>query len=138
MAYKTQVHHIIGLPPFAAGHGAMSFPKPRNSYDGQLEPWSNWAYPCDKNHEGENCTITGVVGLNPKHYAEIGKEVHCFDCNWLFTLYNPTIRKSQYRIFYGNLNISQRLVMPMPKLLSFFYKVVPAPSPPTKWVRPTH
>ena len=56
-----------------SGHGAMSFPKPRNSYDGQLPPWSNWAYPCDDAHRGENCTITGVVGLDPKHYAEIGK-----------------------------------------------------------------
>ena len=71
-------------PIFAAGHGAMSFPKPRNSYDGQLEPWTNWSYPCDNTHRGDNCTVTGVVGLKPKHYAEIGKEVHYFDCNWYY------------------------------------------------------
>ena len=63
------------LAPFAelvAGHGAMTFPKPRNSYDGELAPWSDWGYPCDDTHKNENCTIAGVVGVDAKHFAEIG------------------------------------------------------------------
>ena len=35
-----------------AGHGAMTFPKPRNAYDGELAPWTKWAYPCDTTHTG--------------------------------------------------------------------------------------
>jgi hypothetical protein len=54
-----------------AGHAAMTFPKPRNAYDGELAPWTNWAYPCDATHKGDNCTITGVVGVSSKHYAQI-------------------------------------------------------------------
>lgn len=56
----------------AAGHGAMTFPRPRNSYDGELAPWSDWSYPCDDAHQKENCTITGVVGVNAEHFAGIG------------------------------------------------------------------
>jgi len=40
------------------GHGAMVFPKPRNSLDGALSPWLDWAYPCDETHQGENCKIS--------------------------------------------------------------------------------
>jgi hypothetical protein len=49
----------------AAGHAAMTFPKPRNSIDGTLSPWADFAYPCDSTHQKENCTITGVV--HPPH-----------------------------------------------------------------------
>jgi hypothetical protein len=46
---------MVGL---AAGHGAMTFPKPRNSLDGVIEPWAKWAYPCDETHKGDDCAIT--------------------------------------------------------------------------------
>ena len=59
-------------PALVAGHGAMTFPKPRNSYDGELQPWSSWGYPCDATHKNENCSIAGVVGVDGKHYAQIG------------------------------------------------------------------
>jgi len=39
-------------------HGAMSFPKPRQSLDGALEPWASWSYPCDAKHQGAMCEIT--------------------------------------------------------------------------------
>eukprot|EP00939_MAST-03C_sp_MAST-3C-sp1_P000416 g416.t1 len=49
---------IVLLVPEVEGHGALSFPRPRNSLDGSIAPWTNWAYPCDKSHQGENCSIT--------------------------------------------------------------------------------
>lgn len=49
----------------AAGHASMTFPKPRNSIDGSLAPWKDWAYPCDASHKGVDCVITGVV--KPPH-----------------------------------------------------------------------
>mmetsp|Transcript_70784 Transcript_70784/g.170957 ORF Transcript_70784/g.170957 Transcript_70784/m.170957 type:complete len:466 (+) Transcript_70784:80-1477(+) len=39
------------------GHGAMSFPRPRNSLDGALAPWSSWSYPCDESHAGPDCAL---------------------------------------------------------------------------------
>ena len=35
----------------------MTFPKPRNSLDGDLAPWTKWAYPCDAQHKGSMCKI---------------------------------------------------------------------------------
>eukprot|EP00041_Stephanoeca_diplocostata_P005157 m.57506 g.57506 ORF g.57506 m.57506 type:complete len:433 (+) comp15607_c0_seq1:87-1385(+) len=49
---------VATLAADVVGHGAMTFPKPRNAIDGQLDPWSEWSYPCDKNHQGSNCTMT--------------------------------------------------------------------------------
>jgi len=46
------------LISFAYGHGAMTFPRPRNAMDGDLSPWTEWAYPCDDTHKGESCAIT--------------------------------------------------------------------------------
>eukprot|EP01043_Picozoa_sp_COSAG02_P066538 COSAG02_NODE_10390_length_1951_cov_1.954644_3_plen_182_part_00 len=72
------LHKLLLLPLLAllvkqsAGHGAMTFPKPRNAYDGELSPWSDWGYPCDNTHQDDNCTITGVVGLDAEHFAQIG------------------------------------------------------------------
>ena len=40
------------------GHGAMTFPRPRNAADGELANWTSWAYPCDESHKGNNCRIT--------------------------------------------------------------------------------
>eukprot|EP00040_Diaphanoeca_grandis_P025237 m.139565 g.139565 ORF g.139565 m.139565 type:complete len:437 (-) comp30067_c0_seq1:381-1691(-) len=40
------------------GHGAMTFPRPRNAIDGQINPWTSWSYPCDATHQGANCTMT--------------------------------------------------------------------------------
>jgi len=42
----------------------MTFPKPRNALDGQLAPWTNWRYPCDAKHQGDDCKI---------HFCEDGK-----------------------------------------------------------------
>ena len=49
---------FLALVARAAAHGAMTFPKPRNSLDGALEPWTKWAYPCDSTHQGDMCKIT--------------------------------------------------------------------------------
>jgi hypothetical protein len=38
-----------------AGHGAMTFPRPRNALDGDLAPWTNWSYPCDSTHQEKMC-----------------------------------------------------------------------------------
>ena len=46
------------LATLARGHGAMTFPKPRQALDGALAPWSDWAYPCDERHENGSCIIT--------------------------------------------------------------------------------
>ncbi len=48
----------IGGEYGAEGHAAMTFPKPRNSVDGSVAPWSQWAYPCDATHQGDDCKIT--------------------------------------------------------------------------------
>ena len=40
------------------GHGALTFPRPRNAIDGTLPEWQAWAYPCDETHEGDDCKIT--------------------------------------------------------------------------------
>eukprot|EP00729_Bicosta_minor_P008934 gene8934-1856_t len=70
----TVLLFMLSATRFAAvaGHGAMTFPRSRNAYDGTLAPWSSWSYPCDRTHQGDNCTITGVVGVDAKHYAQIG------------------------------------------------------------------
>jgi hypothetical protein len=44
------------------GHGAMTFPKSRNSLDGGLAPWTNWSYPCDASHQGLMCGISFCCG----------------------------------------------------------------------------
>jgi len=38
-------------------HGAMTFPRPRSAADGDLAPWTRWAYPCDETHKGADCAI---------------------------------------------------------------------------------
>ena len=48
---------VVVAPPLVSGHGAMTFPKPRNAYDGTLYPWVDWAFPCDPTHQGDNCTV---------------------------------------------------------------------------------
>ena len=69
---RAALAFLVSFFPLVAGHGAMTFPKPRNSYDGELPPWSAWGYPCDQTHQKENCTITGVVGVDGTHYKQIG------------------------------------------------------------------
>jgi hypothetical protein len=44
------------------GHGAMTFPRPRNAVDGHLHPWANWSYPCDSSHQGDMCEISFCRG----------------------------------------------------------------------------
>lgn len=48
---------IAGLVSLTAGHGAMTFPRPRNALDGNLPAWTSWKYPCDATHNGINCSI---------------------------------------------------------------------------------
>ena len=48
----------LALAVSVFGHGAMTFPRPRNALDGQLDNWDRWAYPCDDAHSGDNCRIT--------------------------------------------------------------------------------
>ena len=51
--------------PLACGHGAVSFPRPRNAIDGSIAPWSNWSFPCDATHKGADCAI---------HFSESGTD----------------------------------------------------------------
>ena len=45
------------LVAHAHAHGAMSFPRPRQSLDGTLAPWTSWGFPCDSTHQGQECKI---------------------------------------------------------------------------------
>jgi hypothetical protein len=45
-----------------AGHGAMTFPRPRNALDGDLAPWTNWSYPCDSTHQEKMCAVSFCCG----------------------------------------------------------------------------
>ena len=62
---------VLVLPTLSRGHAAMTFPKPRNAGDGRLAPWSEWAYPCDATHKGDDCRIhfcesdSGCAGACP-------------------------------------------------------------------------
>lgn len=49
---------LLAVLSGADGHGALSFPRPRNALDGDIAPWSAWSYPCDSTHQGGNCSIT--------------------------------------------------------------------------------
>eukprot|EP00656_Telonema_subtile_P001283 TRINITY_DN10590_c0_g4_i1.p1 TRINITY_DN10590_c0_g4~~TRINITY_DN10590_c0_g4_i1.p1 ORF type:complete len:434 (+),score=70.86 TRINITY_DN10590_c0_g4_i1:45-1346(+) len=48
---------LLATIEMASGHAAMTSPKPRNSLDGSLSPWTNWSYPCDSTHQGDMCAI---------------------------------------------------------------------------------
>lgn len=48
----------VGLVGYTTGHGALTFPTPRNAIDGVLPQFKAWRYPCDAAHQGVNCTIT--------------------------------------------------------------------------------
>lgn len=54
----TQVVILVAACGHASGHGAMSFPTPRNAIDASLPPFQAWGYPCDSTHQGVNCTMT--------------------------------------------------------------------------------
>ena len=47
---------LLSLPG-VLGHGALSFPRPRNAIDGTLPDWKDWQYPCDATHTGAQCAI---------------------------------------------------------------------------------
>lgn len=49
---------MLGLAASVAGHGAMTFPTPRNAIDASLPAFKAWKYPCDATHKGVNCTMT--------------------------------------------------------------------------------
>jgi hypothetical protein len=49
---------LAGLVGYTTGHGALTFPTPRNAIDGALPQFKAWRYPCDAAHQGVNCTIT--------------------------------------------------------------------------------
>ena len=50
--------HLYMLVGTAAGHGAMTFPTPRNAIDAPLPAFKAWQYPCDATHQGINCSLT--------------------------------------------------------------------------------
>ena len=65
-AVPIWIHFIIamlkaflsaGLLAAVDAHGALTFPRPRQSIDGDLAPWSSWSYPCDATHKGDACKI---------------------------------------------------------------------------------
>ena len=51
-----------GLVASVAGHGAVTFPKPRNSVDGTLAPWTSFGqgcdYPSNYTGSGAGCDVT--------------------------------------------------------------------------------
>jgi hypothetical protein len=53
---RTAAFYLLVSP--VDGHGAMTFPRPRQAIDGALAPWSRWSYPCDDTHSGDDCKIT--------------------------------------------------------------------------------
>jgi hypothetical protein len=57
-ASSLRAAFVAASAALAHGHGAITYPKPRNSLDGALAPWTQWAYPCDANHTGAECAIT--------------------------------------------------------------------------------
>ena len=48
---------IVGMIAGASGHGAMTFPRPRNALDGDLALWKDWSYPCRDGQKGSSCSI---------------------------------------------------------------------------------
>jgi len=59
LAAKAKIMVLLGtIAATAHGHGAMTFPRPRNAMDGDLSPWTKWKYPCDATHKGAECAIT--------------------------------------------------------------------------------
>jgi len=54
----TKFVTILAVLAFADGHGAMTYPRPRNALDGDLPAFTSWAFPCDATHKGVNCTMT--------------------------------------------------------------------------------
>ena len=53
---------LAALVGSGAGHGAMTFPTPRNAIDATLPAFADWGYPCDATHQGDNCSITFCDG----------------------------------------------------------------------------
>ena len=54
----TKFVTILAVLAFVDGHGAMTYPRPRNALDGDLPAFTSWAFPCDATHKGVNCTMT--------------------------------------------------------------------------------
>ena len=62
LARRTSRHYcsaiLLTIIAQAHGHGALSFPRPRNAIDGAIAPWASWAFPCDASHAGDECKLT--------------------------------------------------------------------------------
>lgn len=54
---KLQGMVLLAAVGGARAHGALTYPKPRNSLDGAVAPWSDWKYPCDATHQGAKCKV---------------------------------------------------------------------------------
>ena len=67
-----------------AGHGAMTYPKPRNAIDGASPEFKRWGYPCDATHQGVDCSHTFCDG-NSSHRCQgsCPKSAHNGDVNAL-------------------------------------------------------
>ena len=62
----ARVLHLYTLVGMASGHGAMTFPTPRNAIDATLPAFQAWRYPCDGTHKGINCSLTCIRrGVEP-------------------------------------------------------------------------
>ena len=53
---------LAALVGSVVGHGAMTFPTPRNAIDGALPQFKAWGFPCDEDHQGANCGHTFCDG----------------------------------------------------------------------------
>ena len=47
----------MALVAHVSAHGAMTFPKPRNSLDGSLDLWKSWNYPCKEGQKAGECGV---------------------------------------------------------------------------------
>ena len=58
LSLQIMIVSYLSIIDIILGHGAMTFPKPRNAIDGSLPEFKAWHYPCDATHKGVNCTMT--------------------------------------------------------------------------------
>eukprot|EP00729_Bicosta_minor_P010877 gene10877-35269_t len=53
-----KMESLLFTTAVVVGHGAMTFPTPRNAIDATLPPFKDWKYPCDATHKGADCKMT--------------------------------------------------------------------------------
>jgi len=77
---------LLALVQGASGHGSLSFPRPRNSLEAAVPPWSTWSYPKDPitfSEDGKDSYGScPVVAHNGKTMAQGGLKSNGQACFW--------------------------------------------------------